>query len=75
MKACIGFVWPLRNCLTIKKKRLYKPYIEIIKQHWDQQLKKNIHSIVYWLNPCFQYDQENFCYKPIIIGGVMDVTD
>ncbi|KAL6332605.1 hypothetical protein AAG906_009925 [Vitis piasezkii] len=66
--------------LGIKKlfnynKRLYKPYTEIIKQRWDQQLKKSIHSAAYWLNPCFQYDQENFCNKPNVIGGVMDVID
>ena len=45
------------------------------QQCWDQQLKKSIHSVVYWLNPCFQYDQENFCNKPIVIGGVLDVVD
>ena len=38
--------------LGIKKlfnynKILYKPYTEIIKQRWDQQLKKNVHSTVY----------------------------
>ena len=47
--------------LSIKKlfnnnKRLYKPYTNIIKQRWDEQLCKNIHSTTYWLNPCFQYD-------------------
>ncbi|XP_059596907.1 uncharacterized protein LOC100242519 [Vitis vinifera] len=66
--------------LGIKKlfnynERLYEPYTEIIKQRWDQQLKKSIHSAAYWLNPCFQYDQENFCNKPNVIGGVMDVID
>ena len=66
--------------LGIKKlfnynKRLYKPYTEIIKQCWDQQLKKSIHAAAYWLNPCFQYDQENFRNKPTVIGGVMDVID
>ncbi|RVW28547.1 hypothetical protein CK203_100575 [Vitis vinifera] len=64
--------------LGIKKlfnynKRLYKPYTEIIKQRWNQPLKKNIHSATYWLNPCFQYDQENFCNKPTVVGSVMDV--
>ena len=27
------------------------------------------------MNPCFQYDQENFCNKPSVIGGVRDVID
>ena len=57
------------------KKRLYKPYTEIIKQRWDQQLVKSIHSTTYWLNPCFQYSQENFCNKLNVIGGVMDAID
>ncbi|KAL6342918.1 hypothetical protein AAG906_016938 [Vitis piasezkii] len=66
--------------LGIKKlfnynKKLYKPYTEIIKQHWNQQLKKSIHLATYWLNPCFQYDQENFCNKSTIIEGVMNVID
>ncbi|KAL6316624.1 hypothetical protein AAG906_018879 [Vitis piasezkii] len=33
-----------------------EPYTEIVKQRWDQQLQKSIHSSTYWLNPCFQYD-------------------
>ena len=66
--------------LGIKKlfnhnKRLYKPYTEIIKQCWDEQLNTSIHSAAYWLNPCFQNDQENFCNKPTVIRGVMDVID
>ena len=78
----MGYVYEgiYRVCLGIKKlfnynKRLYKPYTKIIKQRWDQQLKKKIHSTSYWLNPCFQYDQENFCNKPTVIRGVMDVID
>eukprot|EP00261_Vitis_vinifera_P037401 XP_019078644.1 PREDICTED: uncharacterized protein LOC100260439 [Vitis vinifera] len=78
----MGYVYEgmYRVRLGIKKlfnhnKRLYKPYTEIIKQHWDQQLQKNIHSVAYWFKPCFQYDQENFCNKPTVIGGVMDVID
>ena len=69
-----------RARLSIKKhfnhnKRLYKPYTNIIKQRWDEQLRKNIHSVAYWLNSCFQYDQENFCKKLEVIGGVMDIID
>ncbi|RVW71239.1 hypothetical protein CK203_058829 [Vitis vinifera] len=78
----MGYVYEgmYRVRLGIKKlfnynERLYKPYTEIIKQRWDQQLKKSIHSAAYWWNPCFQYDQENFCNKPNVIGGVMDVID
>ena len=78
----MGYVYEgmYRVRLGIKKlfndnKILYKPHTKIIKQCWDQQLKKNIHLAAYWLNPCFQYDQENFCNKSTVIGGVMDVID
>ena len=81
-RSSMGYVYEgmYRARLGIKKlfdhhERLYKPYTKIIKQHWDQQLKKSIHSTAYWLNPCFQYDKENFCNKPTIIRGVMDVID
>ena len=59
----MGYVYKgmYRTRLGIKKifnhnKRLYKPYTNIIKQRWDEQLHKSIHSTTYWLNPCFQYD-------------------
>ena len=78
----MGYVYEgmYRVRLGIKKlfnpnKKLYKPYTNIIKQRWDEQLRKSIHSAAYWLNPCFQYDQENFCDKPKVIGGVMDIID
>ena len=78
----MGYVYEgmYRTLLGIKKlfnynKRLYKLYTNIIKQRWDGQLCESIHSAAYWLNPCFQYDQENFCDKPKVIGGVMDIID
>ena len=78
----MGYVYEgmYRTRLGIKKlfnhnKRLYKPYTNIIKQRWDEQLRKSIHSAAYWLNPCFQYDQENFCDKPKVIRSVMDIID
>ena len=56
----MGYVYEgmYRARLGIKKlfnhnKRLYKPYTNIIKQRWDEQLRKSIHSADYWLNPCF----------------------
>ncbi|XP_023909492.1 uncharacterized protein LOC112021156 [Quercus suber] len=38
------------------KKRLWEPYVNIIKDHWDNQFYRNIHAAAYWLNPAFQYD-------------------
>ena len=50
----MGYVYEsmYRACLGIKKlykdnKILYKPYTQIIKQCWDQQLRKNIHAAAY----------------------------
>ena len=78
----MGYVYEgmYRAHLGIKKffnhnKKLYKLYTNIIKKRWDEQLRKSIHLATYWLNPCFQYDQENFCNKPEVIRGMMDVID
>ena len=50
----MGYVYEgmYRVRLDIKKlfnhnKRLYKPYTNIIKQRWDEQLRKSIHSAAY----------------------------
>ncbi|XP_028059457.1 uncharacterized protein LOC114263158 [Camellia sinensis] len=59
----------------MKKKRLYKPYTSIIKDHWDRTLRKNIHAVAYWLNPTFQYDQSSFCKKPEVMASMLDVIE
>ncbi|KAL6335902.1 hypothetical protein AAG906_003527 [Vitis piasezkii] len=70
----MGYVYEgmYRVRLGIKKlfnynERLYKPYTEIIKQRWDQQLKKSIHLATYWLNPCFQYDRKTFVISQMLL--------
>ena len=47
------------------RKYLYKPYTSIIKNRWDKHLRKDLHATAYWLNLAFQYDEENFCRKPV----------
>ena len=42
------------------KCRLYEPYINIVTERSDRQLRKSIHA-AYWLNLAFQYDQASFC--------------
>lgn len=54
-------------------KRLYKPYVDIIKPRWDVQMRRDIHVAAYWLNPAFQYDQANFSKKPEVMAGLMNV--
>ncbi|KAF1866008.1 hypothetical protein Lal_00041706 [Lupinus albus] len=57
----------------MNKKSLYKPYTRIIKQRWDKQLRTKLHCAAYFLNPTFYYDKENFCIKPEVQQGWLDV--
>ncbi|KAF1859620.1 hypothetical protein Lal_00010204 [Lupinus albus] len=57
----------------MNKKSLYKPYTRIIKQRWDKQLRTKLHCATYFLNPTFYYDKENFCIKPEVQQGWLDV--
>ncbi|XP_030929422.1 uncharacterized protein LOC115955440 [Quercus lobata] len=75
-RLAIGYVYEgmHRARLGIKKifrmkKHLYKSYTSIIKNHWDKHLRKDLHAAGYWLNPAFQYGEENFCRKPTMNGG------
>ena len=78
-RSAIGYVYEgmHRAWLGIKKifrmkKHLYKPYTSIIKNRWDKNLHKDLHVAAYWLNPTFQYDEENFCRKPAVHMAVLD---
>ncbi|XP_057461894.1 uncharacterized protein LOC130752113 [Actinidia eriantha] len=82
VKPSMGYVYEgiYRARLGIKKvflnkRRLYKPYTDILKQRWDNQLRKNIHAAAYWLNPAFQYDQVSFCRKPEVMSSFLDLVD
>ncbi|XP_019431511.1 PREDICTED: uncharacterized protein LOC109338678 [Lupinus angustifolius] len=57
----------------MNKKYLYKPYTRIIKQMWDKQLRTKLHCAAYFLNPIFYYDKDNFCIKPEVQQGWLDV--
>ncbi|XP_012853841.1 PREDICTED: uncharacterized protein LOC105973363 [Erythranthe guttata] len=54
------------------KKKLYKPYVDIIDSRWDRMLRKDLHATAYYLNPAFQYDKSTFCTEPEIMGGVLN---
>ncbi|KAK8941408.1 hypothetical protein KSP39_PZI009861 [Platanthera zijinensis] len=54
-------------------KRLYKPYTIIIKSRWDSQFRQGIHSAAYFLNPTFQYDRDNYCQKPEVMQGLVEL--
>ena len=38
------------------KKRLWEPYVNIIKDRWDNKFYRDIQCAAYWLNHVFQYD-------------------
>ncbi|XP_075658678.1 uncharacterized protein LOC142628467 [Castanea sativa] len=78
-RPAIGYVYEgmHRARLGIKKifrmrKHLYKPYTSVIKNRWDKHLHKDLHAAAYWLNPAFQYDEENFCQKPVVNMAVLE---
>ncbi|KAL8497454.1 hypothetical protein ACS0TY_020957 [Phlomoides rotata] len=56
------------------KKRLYKPFTNIIKARWDKQLRRDIHAAAYLLNPAFAYDKENMCKKKEIMDGFIEMV-
>ncbi|KAK1434207.1 hypothetical protein QVD17_11126 [Tagetes erecta] len=58
-----------------QKTDLYKPYIDIIDARWDKMLRKGLHSAAYWLNPIFQYDEDNIIHKREAFGGVLDMIE
>ena len=35
-------------------------------------MHKDLHATAYWLNPAFQYDEENFCRKLAVHMVVLD---
>ena len=73
VKACIGHVKALRNCLKIRRDHMVKPYTDIINNCWDKMLHHSIYASAYWLNLTFQYDQKKFCQKSKIMLGLLDI--
>ncbi|KAL8507643.1 hypothetical protein ACS0TY_018256 [Phlomoides rotata] len=60
--------------VIMHKKRLYKPFTNIIKARWDKQLRRDIHAVAYLLNPAFAYDRENMCKKKEIMDGFIEMV-
>ena len=42
------------------RKRLWEPYVNIIKDRQDTQFYRDIHAATYWLNHAFQYHPSTF---------------
>ncbi|KAK4583568.1 hypothetical protein RGQ29_026342 [Quercus rubra] len=57
------------------KKRLWEPYVNIIKNRWDNQFYRDIHAAAYWLNPAFQYDSSTLNKRLETQSAVTDVIE
>uniref|UniRef100_A0A7N2R4S6 BED-type domain-containing protein n=1 Tax=Quercus lobata TaxID=97700 RepID=A0A7N2R4S6_QUELO len=57
------------------KKRLWEPYVNIIKDRWDNQFYRDIHAAAYWLNPAFQYDTSTLNKRLETQSAVTDVIE
>ena len=57
------------------KKRLCEPYVNIIKDLWDNQFYRDIHAVAYWLNPALQYDSSTFNKRLETQSAVTDVIE
>ena len=57
------------------KKRLWEPYVNIIKDRWDTQFYRDIHVVAYWLNSAFQYDPSTLNKRPKTQSTTIDVIE
>ncbi|XP_022871119.1 uncharacterized protein LOC111390332 [Olea europaea var. sylvestris] len=58
-----------------RRKNRIAPYLQIIQNRWDSQLRKNLHAAGYWLNPSFQYDNLDMENHKQTISGLLDVIE
>ncbi|XP_075665181.1 uncharacterized protein LOC142634813 [Castanea sativa] len=57
------------------KKRLWEPYVNIIKDRWDNRFYRDIHAAAYWLNHAFQYDSSTLNKRLETQSAVTDVIE
>ncbi|KAL4598973.1 hypothetical protein ACB092_11G093700 [Castanea dentata] len=57
------------------KKRPWEPYVNIIKDRWNNQFYRDIHAAAYWLNPAFQYDSSTLNKRLETQSAVTDVIE
>ncbi|XP_022865250.1 uncharacterized protein LOC111385112 [Olea europaea var. sylvestris] len=60
--------------IFLNKKRLYKPYTDIIKERWDKHLRLNIHAAAYFFNRTLIYE-EGFCQKVEVIQSLFNLLE
>ena len=57
------------------KKRLWEPYVNIIKDRSENQFYRDIYAATYWLNPAFQYDSSTPNKRLDTQSAVTDVIE
>ncbi|KAH7672113.1 Ribonuclease H-like protein [Dioscorea alata] len=58
-----------------RRKKRVKPYLKIVDSRWDRQLHKNLHAVVYWLNPRFHYNNQEMENHKHTISRLLDVIE
>ena len=58
----------------MNKKDLYQPYIKIIDDRWDKNLRRNLQAAAYFLNPAFLY-ADNFVDTTKATTSLLDLLD
>ncbi|XP_022883882.1 uncharacterized protein LOC111400724 [Olea europaea var. sylvestris] len=58
-----------------RRKNRIAPYLQIIQNRWNSQLRKNLHAAGYWLNPSFQYDNLDMENHKQTISGLLDLIE
>ena len=74
MMACIEQLMESKKSFK-DNKRLWEPYVNIIKDRWDTQFNRDIHATTYWLNPAFQYDTSTLNKRLVTQSAVIDVIE
>ncbi|XP_039120779.1 uncharacterized protein LOC120257366 [Dioscorea cayenensis subsp. rotundata] len=64
----------MRKRFQSRKKRV-EPHLKIVDSRWDRQLHKNLHAVGYWLNPRFQYNNQEMENHKHTISGLLDVIE
>ncbi|CAK8538852.1 unnamed protein product [Lathyrus sativus] len=57
-----------------RNKLKVEPYLRILDNRWDAQLRKNLHAAGYWLNPSCRFSQEYEKHKSTT-QGLLDVIE
>ena len=58
-----------------RNKKKVEPYLSILDNRWDSQLRKNLHAAGYWLNPACRFNATEFEKHKSTTSGLLDVIE